>query len=1203
MKEKGFTLAEILGVIVIIGLILLLVGPAIVNRIRASREKVGKTTEELVYYAAGQHISENKQEYPNGGKYCIKIEDLIKENKLVEPVIDTANKKDISSYTVGIKIYNNGYAEYNTYKDNEECEAYRKLPFIQIYVENEGTLENQKIVTIAYPKVGEGTEYPKAGSDYKYTYPKNNEVSVNITNDEDLVKKITVTESGEVTASMLYGDERITERKTIQVAKTYEITLDNEGATKEGTKTIYQRYSVGWYDKYDGNTKIKAITKPEKTGYTFAGYYTKQNGEGTQVIKADGTFVSASPKTFTANGTLYAHWTAKVAKVTLDNQGATTAGTATVYQKYNTGWYKESGATTKMTSITKPEKTGYTFAGYYTKQNGEGTQVIKADGTFVSASPKTFTANGTLYAHWTAKVAKVTLDNQGATTEGTKTVYQKYNAGWYKEAAATTKMTSITKPAKAGYSFGGYYTKQNGEGTQVIKADGTFVSASPKTFTANGTLYAKWTACGKGKYLNGNTCTACAKGTYSTGSANASCTSCPSGYTTDGTGASAKSSCKISCAANYRVNTADGKCTTACPSGYIHAAHTVTAGSTSSACSAKTIKVTFMRNSTSTDTTSATQTFTYGKSGQTFSAKGWTKAGYSLIGWNRTRSATTAEYSVLSSVADSWINSNSPSITIYGIWTACGKGKYLNGNTCTACAKGTYSTGSANASCTSCPSGYTTDGTGASAKSSCKISCAANHRVNTADGKCTTACPSGYSHAAHTVTAGSTSSACSANTYKVAFNGNGSTSGSTATKTCTYNTDCTLTSNGFSRTGYSFSGWNTKADGSGTNYANGAKVKTLATSGTVTLYAKWTACGKGKYLNGNTCTACAKGTYSTGSANASCTSCPSGYTTDGTGASAKSSCKISCAANYRVNTADGKCTTACPSGYIHAAHTVTAGSTSSACSAKTIKVTFMRNSTSTDTTSATQTFTYGKTGQTFSAKGWSKAGYTLKGWNRTKSATTTEYGVLSPVADSWINSYSPSITIYGIWKDETKPAKPTITNPCNTVANGKVNCHNSGTVTARSSDAGSGITKWKYYWGDGVWREMTGSASATFYDGSAGTEKWGVRACDAAGNCSDVATYTTYVSKYSDCASRGSTCVKWGSYKCTSYGTCGGTPYVCQKWVCVGGLDEIGCGHALQGNQCCGNVNSTCYTGTYSCCTSGYYSCAEYNCVGGWIIP
>ena len=52
MKEKGFTLAEILGVIVIIGLILLLVGPAIVNRIRASREKVGKTTEELVYYAA-----------------------------------------------------------------------------------------------------------------------------------------------------------------------------------------------------------------------------------------------------------------------------------------------------------------------------------------------------------------------------------------------------------------------------------------------------------------------------------------------------------------------------------------------------------------------------------------------------------------------------------------------------------------------------------------------------------------------------------------------------------------------------------------------------------------------------------------------------------------------------------------------------------------------------------------------------------------------------------------------------------------------------------------------------------------------------------------------------------------------------------------------------------------------------------------------
>ena len=40
------------------------------------------------------------------------------------------------------------------------------------------------------------------------------------------------------------------------------------------------------------------------------------------------------------------------------------------------------------------------------------------------------------------------------------------------------------------------------------------------------------------------------------------------------------------------------------------------------------------------------------------------------------------------------------------------------------------------------------------------------------------------------------------------------------------------------RTGYTFAGWNTKADGTGTNYAAGASYKPTAN---VTLYAKWTA--------------------------------------------------------------------------------------------------------------------------------------------------------------------------------------------------------------------------------------------------------------------------------------------------------------------------------------------------------------------------
>ena len=79
------------------------------------------------------------------------------------------------------------------------------------------------------------------------------------------------------------------------------------------------------------------------------------------------------------------------------------------------------------------------------------------------------------------------------------------------------------------------------------------------------------------------------------------------------------------------------------------------------------------------------------------------------------------------------------------------------------------------------------------------------------------------------------------NTYTIKFNGNGSTSGSTADLSMTYDTAKNLTANGFVKSGYHFTGWNTKSDGSGTSYYDKQSVKNLTTTngGTVTLYAQW----------------------------------------------------------------------------------------------------------------------------------------------------------------------------------------------------------------------------------------------------------------------------------------------------------------------------------------------------------------------------
>lgn len=78
------------------------------------------------------------------------------------------------------------------------------------------------------------------------------------------------------------------------------------------------------------------------------------------------------------------------------------------------------------------------------------------------------------------------------------------------------------------------------------------------------------------------------------------------------------------------------------------------------------------------------------------------------------------------------------------------------------------------------------------------------------------------------------------NTYNVKYNANGGT-GTMSNSIHTYDTAKALTANAFTRTGYTFAGWNTKADGTGTSYANQASVKNLtSTAGaTVNLYAQW----------------------------------------------------------------------------------------------------------------------------------------------------------------------------------------------------------------------------------------------------------------------------------------------------------------------------------------------------------------------------
>lgn len=78
--------------------------------------------------------------------------------------------------------------------------------------------------------------------------------------------------------------------------------------------------------------------------------------------------------------------------------------------------------------------------------------------------------------------------------------------------------------------------------------------------------------------------------------------------------------------------------------------------------------------------------------------------------------------------------------------------------------------------------------------------------------------------------------------YTVEFNKNAADAeGTMDLQEFEYDEQKALTANAFTRVGYTFDGWNTKADGSGYNYSNSQPVKNLTDvdDGTVTLYAKW----------------------------------------------------------------------------------------------------------------------------------------------------------------------------------------------------------------------------------------------------------------------------------------------------------------------------------------------------------------------------
>lgn len=123
MKEKGFTLIELIGVIVLLAIIILITYPSIVNIIKKSNNKIDSATSALIISGAKNMVDENKNSYPltNGNVYCVTIKSLINKGYIISD-LETGNGNKINTDRyVMIKVNSNKY-KYTILAEAEKCD-------------------------------------------------------------------------------------------------------------------------------------------------------------------------------------------------------------------------------------------------------------------------------------------------------------------------------------------------------------------------------------------------------------------------------------------------------------------------------------------------------------------------------------------------------------------------------------------------------------------------------------------------------------------------------------------------------------------------------------------------------------------------------------------------------------------------------------------------------------------------------------------------------------------------------------------------------------------------------------------------------------------------------------------------------------------------------------------------------------------------
>ena len=111
-SNKGFTLVEMLGVIIILSFLSFLVSQVIINNIENNNNKLESLAIDVIISSAREYVELNPNEFPRlvGAYYYIEYEQLKNENLINDDMLPSFNKSnELKSKYVKVEYNGNNY--------------------------------------------------------------------------------------------------------------------------------------------------------------------------------------------------------------------------------------------------------------------------------------------------------------------------------------------------------------------------------------------------------------------------------------------------------------------------------------------------------------------------------------------------------------------------------------------------------------------------------------------------------------------------------------------------------------------------------------------------------------------------------------------------------------------------------------------------------------------------------------------------------------------------------------------------------------------------------------------------------------------------------------------------------------------------------------------------------------------------------------